>query len=79
MIEGAMPKPDEVGRRHAAASTWRRFAWPCHPSNYVSWSNCAMVLNCRDRLLCETIRDYIEGRSMTRVFCHSTGIPATAE
>ncbi len=31
-VEGAMPKPDEVWRRHAdAAKTWRRFAWPWHP------------------------------------------------
>ena len=26
-VEGAMPKPDEVGRRHAdTVMTWRRFA-----------------------------------------------------
>ena len=28
-VEGAMTKPDEVGRRYVdAAITWRRFAWP---------------------------------------------------
>ncbi len=29
-VLGAMPKPDEVGRRHAdGAKTWRRFASRC--------------------------------------------------
>ena len=27
-----MPKPVGDGRRHVLATTWRRFAWPWHPT-----------------------------------------------
>ncbi len=26
-----MPKPGRIGCRHVRGTTWRRFAWPCHP------------------------------------------------
>ena len=71
-----MPKPDEVGRRHAdAATAWRRFAWPCHPSNHVRRSTSGNTRQIRVPWFSQGVQVYSYPNSLTQRLRPTGSIP----